>query len=349
MKKNTRKHTGETSGLALFDKLRRDPYHFDFYQAMRRLECAYPKKPRLSQSRYAKEDPIRLGQDPTMAFQPTTLSSFHQGKGGMPPRLGVYFFGLFGPNGPLPLHLTEYAYNSIHNNRDTTLVRFLDLFHHRLLSFFYRAWANSQPTVSFDRPNQDRFSHYLDALFGIGSPHLQQRDAMPDLAKRHYAGRLACQTRHAEGLVAILHDFFKLPVRIDEFVGFWIDLPEDSRCRLGQSDDISTLGTSVILGDRIWLGQQKFRIVLGALDYCDYQRLLPGGVSLRRLIAVVKNYIGDELDWELNLVLKEAQVPPLSLNGESRLGWTTWLAQCPLGRDGNDLFLHPLELRGLTT
>jgi type VI secretion system protein ImpH len=107
------------------------------------------------------------------------------------------------------------------------------------------------------------------------------------------------------------------------------------------------LGANIIVGDRVWQGQHKFRIVLGALTFEDYQRMLPGGASLQRLIAVVKNYIGDEQDWELNLILEEPEVPLLCLDGESRLGWTSWLAQQPLGRDGDDLFLQPLELRGL--
>ncbi|MCU7840101.1 MAG: type VI secretion system baseplate subunit TssG [Candidatus Thiodiazotropha sp. (ex Troendleina suluensis)] len=337
----------ETNAIGLFDRLQQAPYRFDFYQAMRRLECAYPQEPRLSESLHAKRDKIRLGQDPTMAFQPSTLCSFRQGKGQLPPRLGVYFFGLFGPNGPLPLHLTEYVHERLHNDHDTTQVGFLDQFHHRLLTLFYRAWANSQPTVSFDRPDRDKFGNYLGSVFGIGSPHLRNRDAMPDLAKLHYAGRLADQTRNAEGLEAILQDFFQLPVHIDEFIGTWIDLPENSRCRLGESTDISALGATIILGDRIWQGQQKFRIVMGAINFADYQRMLPGGGSLKRLIAAVKNYIGDEPDWELNLILEEKEVPPLCLDGESRLGWTTWLAQEPLGRNGDDLFLHPNELRGL--
>ncbi|MCU7921253.1 MAG: type VI secretion system baseplate subunit TssG [Candidatus Thiodiazotropha sp. (ex Dulcina madagascariensis)] len=337
----------ETNAVSLFNRLQQAPYRFDFYQAMRRLECAYPQEPRLSEGLHAKRDRIRLGQDPTMAFQPSTLCSFRQGKGQLPPRLGVYFFGLFGPNGPLPLHLTEFVHDRLHNDHDPTQVGFLDQFHHRLLTLFYRAWANSQPTVSFDRPEQDKFGNYLGSVFGIGSPHLRNRDAMPDLAKLHYAGRLANQTRNAEGLEAILQDFFQLPVRIDEFIGAWIDLPDNSLCRLGASTDISALGATIILGDRVWQGQQKFRIVMGAVNFADYQRMLPGGESLKRLIAVVKNYIGDEQDWELNLILEEQEVPPLSLNGESRLGWTSWLAQKPLGRDGDDLFLQPCELRGL--
>lgn len=341
------KARSETNAIGLFDRLQQAPYRFDFYQAMRRLECAYPNEPRLSKSRHAKRDKIRLGQDVTMAFQSSTIRSFQQGKGEIPPRLGVYFFGLFGPNGPLPLHLTEYVHNRQHNEHDNTQIGFLDQFHHRLLCLFYRVWANSQPTVSFDRPEEDQFGQYLGSIFGIGSEHLRNRDAMPDMAKLHFAGRLSCQTRHAEGLEAILQDFFRLPVKIEEFVGAWIDLPDNSLCRLGESTDISCLGTTVILGDRIWQGQQKFRIVLGPIEFHDYRRMLPGGESLKRLIAVVKNYIGDELDWELNLILQEHDVPPLSLDGESRLGWTSWLSQEPLGRNGDDLFLRPLELRGI--
>jgi type VI secretion system protein ImpH len=339
----------ETDALGLFDRLQQAPYRFDFYQAMRRLECAFPEEPRLGESLHAKRDAIRLGQDPTMGFQPSTLSSFRQGKGDLPPRLGVYFFGLFGPNGPLPLHLTEYVHDRIHNEHDNTQVAFVDHFQHRLLTLFFRVWANSQPTVSFDRSNQDRFGNYLGSLFGIGSPHLRDRDAMPDLSKLHYAGRFADQTRNAEGLEAILQGFFQLPVHIEEFVGTWIDLPDNSRCRLGVSPDISALGATIIVGDRIWQGQQKFRIVMGAVNYADYQRMLPGGESLKRLIAIVKNYIGDEQDWELNLILQEQEVPQFGLTGECRLGWTSWLAQDPLGRDGDDLYLHPLELRGLQT
>jgi len=333
--------------MKLFDGLGKAPYRFSFYQALRRLECAFPDEARLGRSLHTKHDRIRLGQDPTLAFQPSTLTSFRQEKSQPAPRLGVYFFGLLGPNGPLPLHLSEVVYERLHNAKDPTLASFLDIFHHRLLSLFYRAWANSQPTVSFDRPAQDPFGHYLGCLFGIGSPHLRKRDAMPDLAKLYYAGRLACQTRNAEGLEAILRDFFRLPVRIEQFVGAWLNLPSDSRCLLGSSIAVSSLGITALLGRRVWLAQRRFRIVLGPLDAADYQRMLPGGDSLRRLIAVVRNYLGEEQEWELQLILREAEVPKPRLNGQTQLGWTSWLSQAPLGRDGDDLHLLPSELRSL--
>lgn len=331
----------ETDAVRLFDSLQRESYSFDFFDVMRRLECAYPEEPRLGESQHAGREPIRLGQDPTMAFAPATLSSFQPRKEGRPPRLGVYFFGLLGANGPLPLHLTEYVHDRLYNQHDATLAAFLDIFHHRLLSLFYRAWANSQPAVSFDRPDTDRFGDYLASLFGTGSEPLKNRDAMPDLAKRYYAGRLAVQAHNVEGLQAILQDFLGLPVSLQEFAGEWMDLPDGSICRLGESTETGTLGLTLILGERIWQSQHKFRILVGALDFQDYQRLLPGGVSLQRLIAVVRNYLGDELEWDLRLILKQPEIPAPSLDGRCQLGWTSWLTQEPLGRDGDDLILNP--------
>ena len=103
-----------------------------------------------------------------MAFAPRTVSSLVPGGDGVPPRMEVFFFGLFGPHGPLPLHLTEYARNRLRQAGDPTFARFADIFHHRLLSLFYRAWANAQPTVNLDRPESDRFADYVGGAHRTG-------------------------------------------------------------------------------------------------------------------------------------------------------------------------------------
>jgi len=328
--------------VTLCRALEQEPYKFDFFQALRLLECAHPDKPRVGESVRAVDDPVRLGQEPSLAFAPSTLHSFRPGKEGRPWRLNVNFFGLFGPNGPLPLHLTEYARDRIRNSHDVTFARFLDIFHHRLLSLFYRAWADAQPTVQFDRPRSDRFSVYVGSLFGIGMPSLRDRDVVPDVAKLHYAGRLVCQTRNPEGLQAILADFFKLPVNIEEFIGQWTELPEDCRCRLGESQNTATLGVSATVGSHVWDCQQKFRITMGPMSLNDYQRLLPGGESLERLVALVRNYIGDELMWDLNLILKQEETPPLRLAETGQLGLSDWLDHHGVQQDPDDLSLSPL-------
>ena len=325
--------------LELFEALRRTPYAFHFFQALRRLECLHRDRPRLGKSLRLTDDPIRLAQEPSLAFAPATLAAFDPGGENRPPRLYEYFLGLFGPNGPLPTHLTEYARGRLRNEGDRTFVGFADIFHHRMLCLFYRAWADAEPTVSFDRPETDRFNVYVGAQLGLGTPALWDRDAAPDLAKFHYAGRLAGQTRNPEGLEAILGDFFKLPVAVETFVGHWLPLDEVSRCRLGEAPATGLLGITTVIGERAWDCQYKFRILMGPMTLAEFQRFLPGADSLRRLVAWVRNYVGEELLWDVNLILKKEEVPPLVLGAETRLGWTSWLSSQPLARDADDLKL----------
>lgn len=328
--------------LEFAEALAKRPYDFDFFQTIRRLECMNPDKPRLGTAPRPVDEPVRLGQEPALTFAPASLASFKPGDDERPARLAVTFFGMFGPNGPLPLHLTEYARDRARNAADPTFLRFIDVFHHRMLSLFYRAWANAQPAVNFDRPESDRFAIYVGSLFGMAIPSFRNRDAFPDLAKLHYAGPLSCQTKSADGLRAMIEGFFGMPARIEQFVGQWLELPEPFWCRMGQSREVSTLGESVTVGSRTWEAQGKFRVVIGPVDYADYTSLLPGAQSLARLVALVRNYIGQELSWDLNLILRKQDVPALRLGGKERLGWTTWLSGSAPDSDASDLALDPL-------
>jgi type VI secretion system protein ImpH len=192
--------------------LERAPYRFDFFDVLRRFECAHPEASRLGRAPRPCDEPIRLGQEASLGFPSSPMASFVPSAAGKPPRLSVHFLGLLGPNGPLPLHLTEYARDRMRNAGDRALVRFLDVFHHRILTLFYRVWADAQPTVSLDRPKEDRFGTYLGSLIGLGMPSLRNRDEFPDQAKLYFAGRFAAQTRNCEGLTAIVGAFFGLPV-----------------------------------------------------------------------------------------------------------------------------------------
>lgn len=324
---------------ATLEKLKNAPYKFDFYQAMRLLECAFPDAPRYGQSIRLPDEPVRLSQEPSLGFAPASLSGFEPTANPNVHKLSVRFFGLCGPNGAMPLHLTEYIRDRIQHHNDSTFAAFLDVFHHRMLSLFYRAWADAQPAAQFDRPESDRFSVYVGSLMGLGMPSLTDRDNLPDLAKLYYAGRFGCQARNPEGLRAMIADFFQVPCSIDEFVGQWTKIPESSRFHLGDSPNSSTLGVGCTVGSHVWDCQQKFRITLGPVGWDDFVRILPGGESLGRLSAMVKNYIGEELLWDLNLVLRREETPSWQL-GEAKLGQTMWLDNAGVTEDSKDLVLH---------
>jgi type VI secretion system protein ImpH len=313
-----------TAVIELRTALEREAYRFDFFQVLRKLEAMEPDSPGLGNSAKPADDPLRLTQEPTLQFAPSSLSGFEPGKGKVPDRLATYFAGLFGPNGPLPTHLTEYALQRKLNENDPSFARFADLFHHRILSLLYRGWANVRPTVSRDRPATDRYRIYVGSLFGIGHETLQDRDALPDLAKLHYAGLLALQNRPPSGLAGLLADFFSVNAEVDEWQGAWMTVPDASRLQLG-SLTTGSLGVDTVIGEKAWGRQQRFRVKVGPMRISQLWRLLPGSDAMARLIAIVRNYAGDERDWDLQLDLDTEDVQPVALGKPNRLGWTTWV------------------------
>jgi len=325
----------------LIDRLEANPYEFDFFRAVRLLQSLHPEFPRIGYSSTPSQDPVRFGQNPSLAFAPSTIETVRRG-GVVPfPKLFVNCFGLFGPHGPLPLHLTEYARDRQRHSHDQTLTSFLNLFNHRLTSLFFRAWADSQKALDLDRPEKQTFSLYIGSLLGVGMESLQNRDDVPDWAKLYFAGRLANASRNAEGLQSILQDFFGLQTEIQTMVGRWLDLPADCRCKLGDSPETGSLGLTTIVGSSFWECQLSFRIKFGPMSLADMERMLPDGDSFTRVRDWVRNYVGQEFFWDIQFVLRAEEVPAVSLGQSGRLGWTTWLQTTPFQKDADDLVLIP--------
>jgi type VI secretion system protein ImpH len=94
---------------ALWRSLHEEPYRHDFYQTLRRLECLFADKPRIGRAARPADEAVRLGQEVSMSFAPAPIGAFDPGTGERPARREHRFFGLLGPNGPLPLHLSDHA------------------------------------------------------------------------------------------------------------------------------------------------------------------------------------------------------------------------------------------------
>jgi len=311
--------------LELLQALESRPHRFELFQALRRLECAFRDRPRWGEALRPAEEPARLGQEPSLAFAERAIASFtHREEG--PPRLSTFGFGVFGPNGPLPLHLTEYARGRLRNHGDATLARFLDVFHHRMMTLLYRAFANCEPTIARDRPSCDPFALFVGALFGMGLPSTRARGLVPDRTKLHYAGLLVNQARNADGLAALVGDLFRVPARVEEFVGEWVEIPHANRSRLGRAN--CSMGVDALVGTRTWLCTGKFRLVLGPLPRARFESFLPGTRDLAELSEMVRTYAGDALTWDLRLVLARPEWRAMEL-GRSRLGWGSWIGLAP--------------------
>ncbi len=322
-------------------RLAEKPFEFDFFAAVRRLQSCVPDLPRVGHSWSPAQDPLRFAQSPSLDFAPATLERVQQKDNERPPVLYARHFGLLGPNGPLPLCYTEYARERILHHSDPTFAAFCNVFHHRLSSFFFRAWADAQKVVDFDRPDGQHWAEFAASLIGLGMESLLHRESVPDRAKLYFAGRLIQQTRNAEGLEAIVQSFFGVPTELQTFVRRWLKLPAESVCQLGRSSETGTLGASVILGSRFWSCQLHFRLRLGPLHLAEYQRLLPTGSSFRRLRDWVRQYAGEHYSWDVQLVLAKDEVPAIQIGVAGLLGWTTWLKTQPFQRDAEDLIIEP--------
>lgn len=349
---------------ALWDKINVEPWSCDFFALVRRIEALHHDLPGFGRSSRASEDPVRFSQHPQMSFPPCTVSEFQFPRSNTPARLFVNFMGMLGPMGPLPLHITEYAYQRELQVRDRTLASFLNVFNHRMVGLFYRAWAASQMPASFDRSpkavpqgelteqarnalladDRDDYARYIGSLFGIGTDPMRYRDAAPDVAKLHFAGRLSMATRGPEGLRAILATYLGVDVEIEEFTGRWVELPQSDRCALGgRMASLGTLsGGGAVAGTKVWDAQGAFKIRLGPMSFSRYQSLLPGSLSARRLDAWIRNYLGDEFYWEVSLILKAGEVPRTQMGGAAgaRLGWTSWVTTAGSDEDRCDLWLR---------
>lgn len=312
--------------------LGKNALHLTFFAALRKLEGSLRDAPRFGESLDPALEPVRLGQDPSLAFRASALTDVRDGDDTTPARVRVSFFGAFGPHGPLPTHLTQYIDDRRRQRGDDTWVGFLDIFHHRLISLFYRAWANAQPTVQRDRPETDRFASYVGALIGQSTgarPRPQtELDEVALYAATHFVG----PTRHAEGLRKTLQLCFGVPVEIEEFVGQWLDIPPEYCWVVPPSlpdvqASIGVLGESSRVGTQVYDRQSKFRVIVGPVSLEGYRRFLPGGDLLARVIQLVRRYAGDEARWDMRLILSEPDRRATVLGVFGRLGQTANLGQ----------------------
>jgi type VI secretion system protein ImpH len=307
---------------AWFDQ--RTPWQAGFLSLLRAIAARDPQMPAPGTARLPREEPFRIGQQPSMAFAPREIASLTTSNG----RLDIKLFGLglWGPQGPLPLHMTEVAYSRTEGHQDHTLVRFTDLFHHRALSLFYRAWASSQSTASLDRPDNDAFSFYVASLIGI-DPRETMQSPLPTHARISSAAHLVREARNPDGLASALSQYFGVPMTVEEFVAHWIPLEHLEHTKIGIPGPPAIMGEGALLGEMIPDRQHKFRLVVGPLDLDQYLRLTPNGEDLPTFVEWVRAFVGHEYDWEVKLLIKPHAAPPARADTSQRLGYSTWLGE----------------------
>lgn len=322
--------------------LDREPYRFEFFQAVRLMARMSPERHVVGRFTNPQDEVVRFGAFPPVWFPASQIQSLEPRESG-PPVMRVNFMGLNGPEGVLPLSYSELVLERL-RARDTTLRDFLDLFNHRMISLFYQAWEKYRFAIPYERGERDRFSFHVLALLGLGTPGLTDRQEVPDDSLLFYSGLLAPHPRSAAGMRQVLEDYFGVPAEIEQFVGAWYPVETESQCSLGETGSYSEqLGVGTIVGDEIWDQQSRIRIDLGPLTLEQYLDFLPGGDGYRHVRALTRFICGSEYDVELRLILRRQDVPACELrpDGEAgpQLGWTSWVKTAEFHRDPNETVL----------
>ncbi|HXN50541.1 MAG TPA: type VI secretion system baseplate subunit TssG [Candidatus Acidoferrum sp.] len=323
-------------------RLRKEPYAFGFFQAVRMLERLFPERKRVGGFVHPAEEVVHFGAHSSLAFPASEIQSL-DAKGAEPARMSVNFMGLTGPLGALPQWYTGLVAERLRAN-DKGLRDFLDIFNHRFVSLFYQAWEKYRFAIAYERGELDRFSHILLDLIGMGTVGLQDRQAVPDEAFLFFSGMLAQRPRSAKALESIVAEYFQVPVEVQQLLGGWFRLDPATECCLGDRESASEqLGQGAVTGNEVWDQQARARIKLGPLSMSQYLEFLPNGSAFEPLRALTRFFANDEIDFEVQLVLHRSEVPACELGSvgddSPKLGWVSWVRSGPVGRDPEDTIL----------
>jgi type VI secretion system protein ImpH len=321
--------------------LQSEPWRFDYFTVLRHLERTFADRPRIGDSAARREDFVQLGQDPFMDFPASNLARvvLNDDK---PLKVFVKYLGLLGPQGALPLATTEEAYHYV-LSQDDAFPRFLDVFNHRFIQLFFRAWADSRPIVQHDRPKADRFIAYIGSAIGVGSKPYQDLDSVPDAAKLGFAGLMGAQAKCASRLAGAICGLFNVKAEVEEFVGSRLMIEAAEWTILGGR--YNRLGEDMLLGRTVFSVQDKIRVRIFTKNLAQYIRFLPTGDLCEPLADLVFFYNGEQLDWDVELAIPTGAVEPIRIGKFGQLGWTSWMAPnwTSLEAYRRDARFHPAE------
>jgi type VI secretion system protein ImpH len=303
---------------------------YSFFQAVRLLESLVPGSARVGRQGPAARECIRFRADLSLGFPSSDVAAVRRAEpaGGGDPRFEVTatFLGLYGPASPLPSYFTEELFDE----PDESLAReFLDLFHHRALSLFYRAWEKYRHPVRFEAGGTDAISGWLFRLIGLDEAYRKEAHPIPPVRLLAYAGLLTQRPRSAAALRGMLADYFEgVPVAVVQCVERMAEIPADARNVLGARN--CSLGADLSLGDRVLDAGATFEVALGPVGLEEFLTFLPPGENSARVRQLVDVFDTDARDARVALRLKREEVPRLELAGRTALlGWSAWLGDRP--------------------
>lgn len=312
-------------------------FKFDFFQATRVLNLFWTKDLNVEKREY--NYPVKFETYLSLKFPPSTIMNLQDGEEEndfWPKKMTISFIGFVGPQGVLPRHYTETFISRARVLKDTTAFDFLDMFNQRIVTLFYNAWAKYNFWISYESKLDDRFSHYFLDLIGLGTKGLQHKlkvspEGMSDDSLIYYSGLLSQHPRSIVSLERILEDYFQCSFELVSCEGKWIYLNSDDQTCMGVPGQGKNclLSRNIVIGSQVWDRQSSFKVIIGPVSKKTFEKFLPGQSYYLILTHFIRYYLGNSLDFRIQLVMKKEDVPSCQLSNNTKnsvqIGWTTWL------------------------
>lgn len=336
-----------------------EPHRFEFFQAVRLLEQLFvqygERDPDVVARRLRFRNTLSLsfpaseieamqglltnGQSLTALDDPS-LAAQLKTHGLQVVNLTPAVIGMLGVGGVLPLPYSERIAERELFHRDRAARAFLDIFNTRAVALYYAAWKKYRPGFQYERNPRKYFLPALLALTGTLRPQRRERptaatagQAAPgrlfDQSIAYYSALIRERPISAMALQRLLSDYFRAPLRIEQFSGAWYEVPADQQTRLGSA--AAALGRGAVAGARVWQRDLRVCLWVGPLPHQRFEDFLPGGASAEALRKWLTLLTGVTLEYEVRLILRAEDVRGAALGGAGgqRLGWDAFIAGLP--------------------
>ncbi|MCP4248520.1 MAG: type VI secretion system baseplate subunit TssG [bacterium] len=347
----------DPQGGELLERLVDSGWEFDFFRAVWLLERHCQSKAAVGERGPVADEAVRFRPYVSVGFPPTDVRRIMVQQGELADQvrycLEVTFMGLYGVSTPLPLHYAIDVLRSVEPSGPKTDAEkkeeadrampplpgerlgqpagspvrdFLDIFHHRLVSMFYRSWTKYRYHETFGRPNRDDVTDHMLNL--VGCPW---RDGEPVLGVDpirliRYGGLLTQHPKSGVALEGLLDDYWAGPdIHVEQCLGRWVAVPTADLNRIGSAN--TSLGIDLTVGEQVYDLSGLFQVSVGPVDWPTYQSFLPGGERFSQTRALVQLYCSDPLAFTIEVKLLPGEIPEMRLSSDektTRLGFTSW-------------------------
>ncbi len=343
---------------AVIERLFAEPYRFQYFQAVRMLELWLKRRGVPEEGAVANY--VRFQNTTTLAFPASEIEALQPEPRNVAPdrhalaaalqtselkylRMTPAFMGFLGSTGSLPAHYTERIAAHALYDRDEGPRAFLDTFSNRALALFYQAWRKYRLELKYNGKGKDGFLPLLLSLAGMGNDSLRRRlsdhgEGVLDESVAYFATAMRQRPASAVQIARVLSEYFAQHIRAEQFVGCWYDVPAAQQTVLGVGN--AMLGAGAMAGARVWQRDLRLRLVVGPMDLAAYESFLPGGRAARALESMLTMFTGLSLEYEVQLVLRAADVQGVQLTDDrvgGRLGWDGFLVEGPQQADRADV------------